>query len=117
MEDNSSNKIESIYVDNISKFEAPLGEIMEHLLDMYPKLPQNLHMKLYTNLRLSHSFGRATDRLKEHLKIYKYSKRKSTLKKSNICQGPFKAGSFGFYKSIHSIKNKSNNIKGEKARL
>lgn len=68
VEDNSSNKIESIYVDNISKFEAPLGEIMEHLLDMYPKLPQNLHMKLYTNLRLSHSFGRAADRLKENLK-------------------------------------------------
>ena len=71
VEDNSSNKIESIYVDNISKFEAPLGEIMEHLLDMYPKLPQNLHMKLYTNLRLSHSFGRAADRLKENLKIRK----------------------------------------------
>ena len=37
---------------------------MEQLLDMYEKLPINLHMKLYTQLRLAHSFGRAADRLK-----------------------------------------------------
>ena len=64
IEDDSSHKIKSIYVDNISKFKEPLGEIMEQLLDMYPKLPQALHMKLYTQLRLAHSFGRAQDRLK-----------------------------------------------------
>ena len=31
---------------------------------MYKKLPADLHMKLYTQLRLAHSFGRAADRLK-----------------------------------------------------
>jgi len=46
------SKIESIYIQNISKFSAPLGKIMEELLDMYSRLPKNLHMKLYTQLRL-----------------------------------------------------------------
>lgn len=58
------SKIESIYIQNISQFEAPLGQIMEELLEMYSRLPKNLQMKLYTQLRLAHSFGRSSDRLK-----------------------------------------------------
>ena len=50
------SKIESIYIQNISKFSAPLGKIMEELLDMYSRLPKNLHMKLYTQLRLGKSY-------------------------------------------------------------
>ena len=64
VEDNASNKIESIYVDNISKFDSPVGQIMTELLDMYPKLPKEKHMALYTRLRLAHSFGSSNDRLK-----------------------------------------------------
>lgn len=36
----------------MSVFTDPLGKIMEELLDMYNRLPKNLHMKLYTQLRL-----------------------------------------------------------------
>lgn len=64
VEDAVSNKIESIYVDNISKFDEPVGKIMESLLEMYPKLPADKHMALYTRLRLAHSFGSSVDRLK-----------------------------------------------------
>ena len=64
VEDAISNKIESIYVDNISKFDEPVGKIMESLLEMYPKLPADKHMALYTRLRLAHSFGSSVDRLK-----------------------------------------------------
>ena len=37
---------------------------MESLLEMYPKLPADKHMALYTRLRLAHSFGSENDRLK-----------------------------------------------------